>query len=289
VSNVEAAEQALAVAGAFIDARKFREAVEPAGLACRLRPEWSSAWWNYAVTLKHAHRWAECLEACDRAIALDPADSDGMHWNAGIAATALGDWSRAREAWSACGIELPKGMGPIQMKIGIAAVRISPEAAAEVVFCTRIDPCRARILSVPVAESRHRFGDIVLHDGEARGRRQLGDGTVAVFDELLLLEPSAYGTWKVAATCRTPEERDEIVARFDGVDGAIEDWTESLVPLCSSCSLGEPHGTHEHGKDEGWRIERMFGLALRGGGELRRLRRLGAWWRRGIQDVTRLL
>lgn len=288
MSDADAAEAAHEKAGALIDERRFREAIEPAAAACRLRPDWSAAWWNYAVALKHGQRWAECLTACDRAVELDPENSDGVHWNAGIAATALGDWSRARAAWTAYGVDVPPGSGPLEMDLGTACVRISPDDEPEVVFGNRLDPCRVRLLSVPLPESRHRYGDVVLHDGEARGKRRLDDREVTVFDELLRLEPSGYGTWTVEATCRSPVERDALVAMFDDVDGAIEDWTESLVMLCARCSLGEPHDHHEQTK-EGWTVERKLGLALRNERDLRKLRHLGMWWRRGVRGVTRAL
>jgi len=289
VPDGDAAKSAHARAGALIDERRFREAIEPAAEACRLRPEWSAAWWNYAVGLKHARRWADCLDACDRAISLDPENSDGAHWNAGIAATALGDWSRARVAWTAYGVAMPAGDGPIEMKFGTAGVRVSPDDHPEVVFGRRIDPCRVRLVSVPLPESEHRYGDIVLHDGEPRGKRRDGDREITVFDELLLLQPSAYGTWNVNATCRSVDERDAIIALFDDVDGAIEDWTENLVVLCRQCSLGEPHEHHRDQESREWRVERRFGLALRDERELKRLRQLGLWWRRGVHDVERVL
>jgi hypothetical protein len=174
------------------------------------------------------------------------------------------------------------------MAIGPAGVRICPDDEPEVVFCQRIDPCRARIVSVPLPESRHRFGDIVLHDGEPRGKRRLGEASITVFDELKLLESAGYGTWRVAVTCRTPEERDALLTLYDGVDGAIEDWTDSLVLLCAQCSLGEPCEDHAR-QDAAWQLDRNLGLALRDEQDLRRLRQFGLWWRRGVRDVTRML
>jgi tetratricopeptide (TPR) repeat protein len=288
MSEFVTAEAAHARASALLDERRFREAVEPAAAACRLRPDWAEAWWNYGVALKHALRWADCLAACDRAIALDPDHSDGAHWNAGIAATALGDWPRARAAWAGFGVPLPPGDGPLEMPIGHAGVRICPEDQPEVVFCRRIDPCRARIISVPLPGSRHRFGDVVLHDGEPRGKRRLGEAAITVFDELQPLESAGYGTWRVAVTCGTPEERDALLALYAGVDGAIEDWTDSVVMLCARCSLGEPCEDHARG-DAAWRPDRELGLALRDEQELGRLRQVGLWWRRGVRDVTRVL
>lgn len=289
MSDTDEAQAAHDQASALIDERQFVAAVDPAAQACRLRPAWKKAWWNYAVALKHAGRWAECLEACERAIALDPASSDGMHWNAGIAATALGDWSRARAAWTAFGISVPPGDGPPEMDIGAAGVRVSLDDHPEVIYGKRLDPCRVQVATVPLPESKHRFGDIVLHDGEPRGTRTLGDGQIDVFDELVLLKPSPYGTWRVRARCHTPEERDELVARFDDVDGAIEDWTESVHYLCAQCSLGQPHEHHDTAKDDGWSTERELGLALRNERDLARLRTLGLWWRRDVRDVTRVL
>ena len=175
------------------------------------------------------------------------------------------------------------------MKIGAAGVRVSLDDHPEVVYGERLDPCRIRIVTVPLPESNHRFGDIVLHDGEARGRRKLGDGEVGVFDELLLLQPSAYGTWRVTVACRTPEERDELVALFDDVDGAIEDWSESVRYLCEPCSLGEPHEHHDEMTDAGWHVDRALGLALRDEQDLARIRHLGLGWRRRVRDVIRVL
>lgn len=281
------AEPAHARACAVIDERRFGEALAPAAEVCRCYPDWADAWWNYAVALKHAGRWAECLEAADRTLAIQAEDASGAHWNAGIAATALGNWARARAAWSACGIEVPPGDGAIEMQLGAACVRVSPGHAPEVVVCERLDPCRARIASVPLPESMRRFGDVVLHDGEARGTRRLGQREVGVFDELLVLQPSPCGTWQVIATCDGPTDRDALLALFDDVDGAIEDWTE-LEFVCASCSAGEPHAHPEPAPRRAWRAERTLGLALRDERDLGRLRRLGRWWRRGVRDVARV-
>ncbi len=258
-----AAARARKRAGALIDARDFVGAVEPAAEAARLEPDHAPGWRMLAVALKHAGRWAACLDACDRAIALDPADADGMHWNAGIAATALGRWPRARAAWTAYGVELPAGDGPLAMRLGLTPIRVNPNGAAEVVWCDRIDPCRAIIRSVPLPESGRRHGDLVLHDGEPRGSRMYGDSKRSVFDELGLLEASGYGTWEVLASCATAEERDALVARFEALDGAIEDWTENVEMLCARCSLGEPHDhDHDHAPSS-WQPQRRFGVAAR--------------------------
>jgi tetratricopeptide (TPR) repeat protein len=288
-ASVTDADDALDRAGELIDERRFVDALAPAKTACELSPTSASGWRCYSIALKHAKRWAECLAACDRAIALDPEDCEGAHWNAGIAATALGDWPRARRAWTAYGIALPPGEGPLSMEIGLACVRLQPDDVGEVVYGVRIDPCRARIVSVPTPDADRAFGDVILHDGEPRGRRQANGRDTPVFDELIVYQRSTYRTWKVTAECAGPPERDALVALFDAVDGAIEDWTESVRFLCSRCSLGEPHD-HDHGdaNPSAWQPVRDFGLALRDERDLGRLRRAALWWRRGVRDVIRL-
>src|SRR5262249_12635274 len=112
----EAAREEHERAGGFISERRFVAAIVHAEAATRLCPDWAAPWWNLCVGYKHARDWEKALAACDRAIALDPDDAEGPHWNAGIAATALGKWARARRAWRAVGIDVPDGDGPLEME-----------------------------------------------------------------------------------------------------------------------------------------------------------------------------
>ena len=288
MGDEEAAQAAMEMAGGLIDERRFREAVEPAKEACRLLPASSGAWWNYAIALKHTCAWAECLAACERAIELDPEHSEGACWNAGIAATALERWPRARKAWRDYGLEVVDGVGPPEMTIGKAGVRVAIETEPEVVLCQRLGPCRAKILSVPLPESGRRYGDIILHDGERRGQRELSSGRIPVFDELALHRASSYGTWQVTVECDQPAERDALLALFEDFDGAAEDWSETLTVLCAQCSAGIPHDHHPSLPESPWHIERKLGLAMTNERELERLKRYGQW-RRGVREVTRVL
>jgi len=285
-----AAREAHERASACIDDRRFAEAIPHAEEAARLAPAWGEVWWNLGVGYKHARRWREALDACDRVIALDGAGAQGVHWNAGIAASALGDWTRARTAWRAAGIDVGDGSGPIEMDLGPVALRVAPESAPEVVWSDRLDPCRARIRSVPTPASGHRFGDLVLHDGEPRGRRQLGERSVPVFDELLLLERSAYGTWEILVRVDAPAHLAEVTGLLDADAVHVEDWTGSLEMLCAQCSLGEPH-EHERGERPSatWNRERRLGIAARDAADLAPLRRWGWRWRREVQSVRRVL
>src|SRR5688500_5868088 len=142
-----------------IDERRWADALAHATEAARLDPAWAPPWWNVAVASKHLARWRDVLDAIARHTALVGDVDPGLEWTAGIAATALGDWPRARAAWRVCGFE-PGGAddAPPRLRLGTCAIRIGDEVA----WAERLDPCRAMILTVPRGR-RHRA--ILLHDG----------------------------------------------------------------------------------------------------------------------------
>ena len=146
-----------------------------------------NAQYRYMLGLAAKYRmdWALSLQANLTAIACAPEFDEAAHWNAAIAATALHDWQTVRQLWAACGIPLPEGEGEIEADFGTAVLRLNPWADGECVYARRIDPCRSRIINVPLPESGYRMGDIVLHDGASTGRRADGrGGEVLVFNAL---------------------------------------------------------------------------------------------------------
>jgi hypothetical protein len=244
------------------NARRYAEALPLYEKALRLAPDWYAVHLNLGIACKHTGDWARSLAGSLRALALDDARAGkGALWNAAIAATALGDWSRARWAWTAFGIALPEGEGPIDMNIGTTPIRVSCDAHPEVVWCHRIDPARARIESIPTPESGRRYQDLLLHDGEPRGKRRYGDRLLSVFDELAVLERSPFATWSVDILAPTEHDVAALIrAVAEGCPAAIEDWTASLEVLCKRCSEGVPH---EHGPDlePTWAPARRIGIA----------------------------
>lgn len=107
--------------------------------------KWSVPWYNLGLLFKRQHAWRESLEHNEKAVELNPSD-EAAWWNLGIAATALRKWSRARDAWRACGIDVPDGDGPAAMELDPVPIRLNPDAEAEVIWCKRIDPARAIVL-----------------------------------------------------------------------------------------------------------------------------------------------
>lgn len=258
------------------------------GRATQIAPEWSVPWYNLGLVRKYQRQWAESLRCNLRATELDSED-EAAWWNAGIAATALGDWEAARLAWEAVGIKLPPGEGEIRMRLGLTPIRLNPDGQGEVVWCERIDPARAIIRNVPLPESGHRYGDLLLHDGAPNGTRVYKGQEVPVFDALQLLQVSLNTTYQVRV--RVGDEEDVLaLAELAEQHGCgIEDW-ETIRRICAACSRGNPgpHETPDHATEP---TIATLAIAARGDRELRAL--LDAWAAArpgcGALDLTVLL
>ncbi|GAB3332049.1 tetratricopeptide repeat protein [Marilutibacter aestuarii] len=209
---------------------------------------------------KYMRDWPLCLQHNLRAKALADDECEAEHWNAAIAATAMGDWAEARRLWTSCGIRVPEGDGPIDDDYGVAVSRLNPWHGGETVFIRRIDPVRGRLLNVPLPESGHRFGDIVLHDGAATGHRYDGEHKVPVFNEMARLVPSEFQTFVVFIRCGQRDDRDALLRATAPGIGYAEDWTESVRHYCLRCSYGTPH-RHDAVRDDDWRPDRNLGIA----------------------------
>jgi len=247
-----------------VDEGELQRATQHFDLLLQHHPDNPFYHYMRGLVLKYQMEWAGSLRDNLQAIALAEEFSQAQHWNAAIAATGLGQWSRARELWAACDITLPEGDGPIDGNFGVAVVRLNPWSAGETVFMRRIDPVRARILNVPLPESGHRFGDIVLHDGAPTGSRFDGEREVHVFNELERLQPSEFQTFVVFVRADSVEDIDALLhASAPGI-GYAEDWTRSIRHYCLRCSYGAPHSHAQEAKEEGeaqWQPERNLGIA----------------------------
>jgi hypothetical protein len=258
--------------------------------AVRLAPSWCIPWFNLGIAYKQTADFAGSLRACERAIAIDAKEAgEAALWNLGIAATALGDWEKARKAWRAFGLKLPDGEGPIEMRGTMTPMRLNPRGDAEVVWSLRIDPARARLRSVPLPGSGHRYDDLILHDGAPNGYREVEGQKLPVFDQLALLEPSRYETWQASVVVPGEPDLLDLQVRVDEVDMPFEDWSEVRM-LCKACSEGTPHEHPGEGGATEWRAARTIGLGVLGTdpGTL-----LQAWASSGpgrsVSSVTRVL
>ena len=212
-------------------------------LATMADSSWSAPWYNLGLHTKNTGRWKDSVSFNQRALELNPTD-EAAWWNLGIAATARRDWSEARRAWKACGIEVNDDAGEVLTPSMTACVRLDPTRVGEVVWGQRLDPARIVILSVPLPESGHRFRDIILNDGAANGTRIDQHGCeVPVFDELAIWEVSKYSTFRVRLHMLDDSAEQHLSELCDEAQLGIEDWTAIRI-LCAQCSRGNP-GPHE--------------------------------------------
>jgi len=241
------------------DARDIAGAERAYRAAAAAAPKWSAPCYNLGLLYKYEGRWQESLQWNQRAAAIAPRN-EASWWNLGIAATALGEWDEARRAWTACGIDVPPGVGPPQLHWGQTPIRLDPDGQAEVVWAQRLDPARARIVSVPLPTSPFHWADVVLTDGAEEGERVAGGRTFSVFNVLQLLVPSGFKTFVIELATALPDavEAFEQCAMTNG--GAAEDWGRSTSILCAACSRGTPH---EHPPGSSRPAHPHWGLAAR--------------------------
>jgi hypothetical protein len=120
------------------------------------------------------------------------------------------------------------------------------EHGPEVVWANRLGPAHAVITTVPLPESGHRYGDVLLHDGEPVGTRTLPDGSsVPVFDELERLVPGPHPTTAVTVTAPTAADLASLVDSLADAGLAAEDWTTSVRELCADHADGAPEAPTE--------------------------------------------
>jgi hypothetical protein len=240
-----------------------------------LHPETGWVWFDLGLFAKRRRDWPECARLNLGSLEIEVESADPAAWNLGIAATAMGDWATARRAWSTYGVPMPDGDGEPLLDFGMVPIRLNPEPrhigesqllldgrahATEVVWCRRIDPARGIIQNVPTPESGHRFGDLVLHDGEPVGTRVLGDQERPVFAELDLLRAAEDPTLRAEVSCPSKADADELESAFLAAGLAAEDWTTGIQFLCKACSEGTPEaGDHVH-TPAAWQPARDFGI-----------------------------
>lgn len=254
-------DESHALAYAAMDSGALSEASRHFQALLERRPD--DRYYHYMRGLAHKYLldWPTSLRHNLRAIELMDEVGEPEHWNAAIAATALGDWTRVRALWAACGVRVPEGQGPISDDYGVAVVRLNPWNGGETVWMRRVDPVRARLLNVPLPESGHRFGDIVLHDGASTGSRWNGDRKVPVFNALQRLESSDFATHVVFVQCDRSEDLQFLLdATAPGI-GHIEDWTDSVRRYCMRCSYGAPHRHDAPTINDDWAPGRNLGIA----------------------------
>ena len=235
-------------------------------------PEWAAGWFELGLIAKLRHDWEACRDANARALALgDGRPGDPAAWNLGIAATALGDEETAARAWATYGAGIPSG------DRSLVPVRLNPaprypgqrpllvdgtEHRPEIVWTERLGPAHGVVTTVPMPGSGHRYGDVVLHDGEPSGAHAAPDGaSVPLFDEVARLSAGPHPTIPVLVTVPGEGDLAALLGALTEVGLPAEDWTASVREVCDECADGAPEAVRAPGEAARPPSERAAGEA----------------------------
>jgi hypothetical protein len=210
----------------LLRAADYEGAVEAYEQATGYAPAYALPWAGLALALARLGKWSEAARAAKQALDLEPeAREPGVLRTAGLAATALGDWERARWAWRELRLPVTEGRGPIEEDFGLAAIRVNRSKRPSELWCHRIDPVSARVVAIPHPMSGHAYGDLLLHDPNPTGERVRQTDTWPAFESLCVVEPSAHDTWTVTVVAPTAADLSELSARLATVQAVLEDWS----------------------------------------------------------------
>ena len=255
--------------------------------ALALDPDRAATHYNLGLVYKYRGAWAESLHHNRRASDLRP-DDEAANWNMGIAATALRDWTAAREAWRRVGLQIAEGQGPIDEDFGMTPVRLNPDDSGEVVWGRRIDPVRVVLSNIPYPSSGFRAGDMVLHDGAPVGERQHNGRTYSVFNVLELFESSANSTYEAEVRASDANDLTVLIKALDSAQIVHEVWTTNVRTLCKQCSEGTPHEhVDENDRAPAWPDSHILGISTTSPEAARRV--LERWSSNGSGLLTRLI
>lgn len=131
-------------------------AIENYTKALALDPQRGDTLYNLGLIYKYRGMWRESYDFNRRAREFQPSDEATL-WNLAIAATALRDWSTARDVWRTLDIWTDAGEGPIEGDFGSTPVRVNADGAVnraiEVVWSKALCPVRSRIINIPTGET----------------------------------------------------------------------------------------------------------------------------------------
>lgn len=228
-------------------------------------PQWPVPLYNLGLAYKHLRRWGESAEMLEQAaanlrlkggrLASVLVQGTGLqravHWNLGIALTAVGRTTAAREALQTCSATVPRTSGG---DLGLAQLSLPTQGpySIERVWVQRIDPVRARILSVVRYGAPCQFGDVVLvdnssyqtgySDGLQSNEAEEGEAEESQSGLVFLdaLESAGYVLHVVQGGPATPGQAMALTERMREAGLHIEVWSLTMRLPGSSQSNSEP-------------------------------------------------
>lgn len=164
------------------------EAVKLYRLLTKQVPNWSEPFFRLARIYKDRQEWKPSFHFHKRTVALDTTNREAW-WNLSIAATALKKDRLARSIWTKFGWDRDK---QASQPYGL---QLSYQDAYEILWMHPLDPCRARILSIPHPGSRLRFREVVLYDRQKVGYHVVDNRRIPIYESLGSFKRSPYQTF----------------------------------------------------------------------------------------------
>ena len=218
-------------------------------------PQWAVPLYNLGLVHKKARQWAQSAESLSlalsglrkqagrltstSALAQGSGLSRSVLWNLGLAQTALGKLDEARSCWQACGLLSGRPGGAGDLGLAQLSLPTTGPYSVERVWVQRVDPVRARILSVVRYGASCQFGDVVLCDTQGQGSFCDGltgsDGEEQLAEEssngLVFLEPiesAGYALHVVQGPAASPSQAMSLTERLREHGLHIEVWSLTM-------------------------------------------------------------
>jgi hypothetical protein len=232
--------------------RAYRRLVE-------LRPGRWQDLYNMGLFFKVRARFAEGLDANQRAAALGGAEDDSVQWNLGICATGAGDGAAALAVWKGFGHTIELGRfglpeGPYQaVKVRLAERPVASRSVddetpglEETIWIDRLSPCHGIVRSALYQDLGVDYGDVVLFDGAPITEHKYGEREVPVFPHLVTLRRCGYRILPFLGT-QPSEGAIANLSRKLPRDSVLYSHTEQFVVMCATCWENQQvdHASHK--------------------------------------------
>lgn len=202
-------------------------AVKLCKLVARLSPDWSAPYAYLGGIYRSRKEWRPALHYCQKAVTHNPLN-DAVWENTALAATALGQWAKAREAWNHLGFKFKISEEEPHLDLGIVPICLNPGTQPEVVEAHRIDPARAVIMGIPQPSSGRRFRDVVLLETKANRSVVINQKKLGTFDEIERLQASHFRTWAVVLLTDSQADVDTLAKLCVEADMGFDNWSNAV-------------------------------------------------------------
>lgn len=210
---------------------RYLEALPCFEEAARQAPAWAVPLYNQGLCFKALRRWADAVQVLPLAVSRtrslrDKALERRARWNLGLALAATKQVAEAEVQWRALGVK-------VRDELGQLCIPSDGPYTTERVWSSRIDPARARVLSV-VRYGGCQFSDVVLVDLPGMSGFEDGQGGEGEEEDpgglvfLEVLEPSQYKLYEVAGGKASPTQAMMLTEEMREAGLHIEVWSLTM-------------------------------------------------------------